>query len=222
MSAACRQDFTGAAPGTRACDGHGRLAREDHIPARRGRSPGTASAPPSSMLVGTPRDALGQEAAGPLGVARPERGLEQRVVEHVALGAAAAELDDARPQRLDPRHAPRVIGGREGVQPLQQRRHHLAGQARTVLGRALATMARCVSAPAQSPRRPAPSDGGVEGQALPAHALARDADERLAGGRPRGGRPAMRHSREIESCRSPAIDDGVRSKARREMAAARA
>ncbi len=41
--------------------------------------------------------------------------------------------------------------------------------------------------------------------------------------RSRIGRPAssMRHSNEMESCRSPAIDDGVRSKARREMAAAR-
>src|SRR5262245_8760012 len=67
-------------------------------------------------VIGAAHQALGQEATGALGVAAAEGRLEERVVEHIALRAAAAQLDDPRPQRLDARDGARVIAGGEGVQ----------------------------------------------------------------------------------------------------------
>jgi hypothetical protein len=57
-------------------------------------------------VVGAAGDALGQEPLRALHVLGPEAGLQQRVVEDVALGAAAAELDEARAQRLELRDGP--------------------------------------------------------------------------------------------------------------------
>src|SRR5712691_1065892 len=48
-------------------------------------------------VIGTPLHALGQQTLGALGVAGAKAGLEERVVEDVALGPAPADLDDARP-----------------------------------------------------------------------------------------------------------------------------
>jgi len=48
-------------------------------------------------MIATPRQTLGQVAAGALGVAGAEARFEERVVEDVALRAAAAELDDPWP-----------------------------------------------------------------------------------------------------------------------------
>jgi hypothetical protein len=67
-----------------------RRSGRERVTGRSGVS-GGAAAP---EVIGAARDALGQEAAGALGVTRPEGGLEQGVVEDIALGAAAAQLDD--------------------------------------------------------------------------------------------------------------------------------
>src|SRR5262249_35463419 len=87
------------------CAGASREAQPTGISVRTARSAASGGAGRGSRLpeaIGSSRDAMGQQALGPIRVPRPEACLEQRVVEHVALGAAAAELDDARGQRLEP------------------------------------------------------------------------------------------------------------------------
>src|SRR2546429_5984057 len=84
-------------------------------------------------MVAAVREALGQVPAGALGVAGAEARLEQRVVEDVALGAAAAELDDAGPYRLQP---PIVLAGTalgERLQAPDPRDPHVAHEAGEIL-----------------------------------------------------------------------------------------
>src|SRR5262245_52195664 len=83
-------------------------------------------------MVAAAREPLGQVAAGALGVTAAEARLEQRVVKHVALRAAAAQLDDARPQRLDLRNGRRVIALRERVQAFDERRQDVAHEPRRI------------------------------------------------------------------------------------------
>src|SRR5262249_12826138 len=57
---------------------------------------GRGAAGVEPVVVGSAGDALGQETRGAIRVTRAKAGLEQRVVEDVPLGAAPAELHDAR------------------------------------------------------------------------------------------------------------------------------
>src|SRR2546428_13904800 len=72
-------------------------------------------------MVAAAGEALGQVAAGALGVAGTEAGLEERVVEDVPLRARAPELDEAGPQRLDPGDARPGVALPERVNPLDER-----------------------------------------------------------------------------------------------------
>jgi len=82
-------------------------------------------------VVGPTRDALGQEASGALGVAAPEAGFEQRVVEDVALSAASPAAKACRPSSSGTTTAP--------ANPVRS------------FGARSRTRARCLSAAAQSP-----------------------------------------------------------------------
>src|SRR5688572_2032875 len=80
-------------------------------------------------MVAPTCETLGQVPAGALGVAGAEGGLEQGVVEDVALRPGAAQLDDPRPQRLDALDGAAIIARRKRVQALQQGQQHVAHEA---------------------------------------------------------------------------------------------
>src|SRR5262249_10305708 len=95
-----------------------------HHAARRPRRPTLRDARRPGMIA-TARKPLGQIAAGTLRVAGAKARFEERVVEDVALRAAAAQLDDTRPERLDLRDRRRVLGLSERVQTLDERHQHI-------------------------------------------------------------------------------------------------
>src|SRR5262249_26157142 len=85
-------------------------------------------------MIATAREPLGQVAAGALGVAGAEARFEECVVEDVALRAAASQLDDTGPERLDLRDRRRVLALGERVQPLDERHGHIPHQPRRIFG----------------------------------------------------------------------------------------
>src|SRR5262249_34247272 len=86
-------------------------------------------------MIAAAREPLREIAAGARGIAGPEARLEQRVVEDVALRPAAAQLDDARAQRIDLFDRRRVLALRERVQALDERHENLAHETRGILRR---------------------------------------------------------------------------------------
>ena len=90
-------------------------------------------------MIGTAVQARLEIPPRPLPVAGPEAGLEQRVVEDVALGAAAAEPDDPRREGLEAVERCPVVAPRKRVDPLHQRDDDLAGEPRAVLAAPLAS-----------------------------------------------------------------------------------
>src|SRR2546427_7431581 len=147
----------------------------------RSRARGRASdAARSPIVVGTARHALREVAAGAVRVARAEARLVERVVEHVALGAAPPELDDPSAERLDPLDRPPVVSRREGVEALDQRHEHLAGEPRAVARGPLAehpelALGRGPAAARGERHRPV---GRVEEQGLAVQAPGGDRGER--------------------------------------------
>src|SRR5258705_2947038 len=97
-----------------------------------------------------------EERAGVLPPARAQGGLQQRVVEDLALGVAAPHLDDPLIDRGDLRHRVLIIPAREGVQTLHERHHHLGE-------RGVAGLLSSLAETAELRLRGAPVAGGGQG-----------------------------------------------------------
>src|SRR3989442_13645675 len=85
-------------------------------------------------MVGAALHALGQQALGALGVTGAEAGLEEGVVEDVALGPAPPDLGDPRSERIDALDRLSVVPARERLRSLGQRHDDPADQTALVLG----------------------------------------------------------------------------------------
>src|SRR3989442_7668726 len=78
------------------------------------------------VMVGATLHTLGQQALGALGVTGAEAGLEEGIVEDVALGPAPPDLDDPRSERIDALDRRSVVPAGERLHPLGQRHDHVA------------------------------------------------------------------------------------------------